>query len=249
MKKLIRNLIYKYDILFNFYFLYFFKPTDMLQNYLNEYSKKKKSNLKFIQIGANDGQKNDPIYKFIRRDKWTGLLIEPQKDIFDRLIDNYKDFKNLFFENVAIDHKEGMKDFFKIGFTNARWASGLSSFMREDIQKMIDAGYIDRKCRENGIIPPPNKEEWIKKELIETTTLENLIHKYNLLEIDLLMIDTEGYDFEIIKSIPFHKIKPKVIIYEHSHFQKDLKVECEKYLVEKGYSLIHTQSDSIASLN
>lgn len=107
MKKIIRNVVYQNDFLFWLYFSYFFNPKDKLQSFLNEYSKRKNNKIQFVQIGANDGQWNDPIYKFIRRDKWTGLLIEPQKDIYNRLIQNYNGFKNLLFENVAIDHQEG----------------------------------------------------------------------------------------------------------------------------------------------
>ena len=76
---MLRRIVFKYDTLFNLYYRYFYKPKDVLSSFLNNLSKSKKGKIFFIQIGANDGQWNDPIYKFIRRDRWSGILIEPQK--------------------------------------------------------------------------------------------------------------------------------------------------------------------------
>ena len=169
---------------------------------------------------------NDPIYKFIRRDRWGGILIEPQKIIFDLLSNNYKKQSNLFFENVAIDSTEGEKSLYKISFSNSSWAGGISSFIKNDIVKLIEAGYVERMAKDESIILPANKEEWICEEKVKVTTLKSLIPKYKVKKINLILIDTEGYDFEIIKTIPFEFIEPDVIIYEHSHFNETVKNEC-----------------------
>lgn len=245
---MIKRIIYSNNLLFKVYFNLFYKPKGSLSKFLNTYSKQNKNKLFFIQIGANDGQWNDPIYKFIRRDNWKGILFEPQKDIFETLLKNYKGIQGLTFENSAIDATVGKRDFYRIGFTNARWASGLSSFQKEDVQRMIDAGYIDRKCTEEGVSPPPDKQDWIIKVNVNINTIANVINKYNLRKINLIMIDTEGYDFEIIKTIPFDVIKPEVIIYEHTHFSNETKTECIHFLKGNNYKISHTISDTIAIL-
>lgn len=245
--RLLRWLVYSSDLLFYIYYKFIFRPKDDLQKFLDNFSRAKKGKVKFIQIGANDGMWNDPIYKFIRRDRWIGILIEPQKDIFHRLKYNYRKLKNnLVFENIAIDNASGEKKIYKISFTNARWASGISSFVKEDVQKMIDAGYVERMARQDNLVLPKIKNEWISEEYVKTTTLYDLVKKHNFFDIDLIMIDTEGYDYEIIKSIPFNIIFPKTIIYEHTHLSNDIKEECKKYLNAKGYSIIECQSDTIA---
>ncbi len=243
---MLRNIVFKYDIFFNLYYRHIYKPKDELSSFLNDLSKRKKSNLFFIQVGANDGNWNDPIYKFIRRDGWSGILIEPQKVIYDRLLENYKRLSNLFFENVAIDSAEGEKNLYKISFSNSQWAAGISSFIKNDIQKLIDAGYVDRMSKLEQLTPPSNQKDWICEESVKVTTLRNIISKHHLKQIDLIMIDTEGYDFEIIKTIPFDYIKPEVIVYEHSHFNEQIKTECSDFLINAGYKLIHTESDTIA---
>lgn len=245
---MLRRIVFKYDVLFNLYYRYFYKPKDVLSIFLDNLSDSKKGEIFFIQIGANDGQWNDPIYKFIRRDHWRGILIEPQKTIFERLRNNYKKQKNLIFENVAIDSTEGEKSLFKISFSNSQWAGGISSFIKEDIQKLIEAGYIERMSKVESIALPPNKEDWIGEEKVKVQTLKNIIEKYQVKKIDLIMIDTEGYDFEIMKTIPFEFIKPGVIIYEHSHLNETVKTECSDFLIKLGYRLIQTGSDTIAEL-
>ena len=62
------------------------------------------------------------------------------------------------------------------------------------------------------------------------------------------MIDTEGYDFEIIKTIPFDYIKPFVIVYEHSQFNDDVKNECRSFLKNFVYKTTPTEGNTIAEL-
>lgn len=248
MKILLRRIVFKYDILFNFYYRYLDKPKKELSIFLNNLSKKQNNEVFFIQVGANDGQWGDRIYTFIRRDGWRGILIEPQKVIFKRLLNNHKSRKNLFFENVAIDSTEGERGLFKISFTDSQWASGISSFIKKDIEKLIDAGYVERMAKAESIKLPNNKEEWICEEKVKVQTLKNIIEKYQVKKIDLIMIDAEGYDFEIIKTIPFEYIKPGVIVYEDSHFNDETKNECQRFLTNLGYKTTPAEGNTIAEL-
>ena len=43
----------------------------------------------------------------------------------------------------------------------------------------------------------------IKEEIVECINFNDLVHQEKINKIDLLQIDTEGYDFEIIYSIDF----------------------------------------------
>jgi len=248
MKVLLREIVFKYDILFRLYYNYLYKPLDKLSIFLDNLSRSKKGKLFFIQVGANDGKWGDKIYKFVRRDNWNGILIEPQKMIFERLLNNYNKRNNLFFENVAIDSTEGERNLFKISFTNSPWASGISSFIRNDIQKLIDAGYIERMAKAESVKLPANKEDWISEEKVKIQTLKNIIDKYQVKQIDLIMIDAEGYDFEIIKTFSFEHIKPSVIIYENSHFNEEINRDCQNFLIDFGYRIIPAEGNTIAEL-
>ena len=66
------------------------------------------SNIKtFIQIGSNDGRKNDPLYQYIRKNGWKGILVEPDLANFKKLTNNYNLVKGLIFENVGIGPGRG----------------------------------------------------------------------------------------------------------------------------------------------
>ncbi|MDA3872145.1 MAG: FkbM family methyltransferase [Candidatus Marinimicrobia bacterium] len=247
MKKILRNIVLKFDLLFQFYYRFLWRPKrNSIPCIINNLSKSKK--IYFIQIGANDGMYNDPLYKFIRRDNWEGILIEPQRNIFMRLKHNYKKMNNLIFENVAVCNKNGLKSLYKISFSDANWASSISSFRKEDVEALINSGYVEKKAIKEGIKLPTNRKEYITTEKVNCVTLENLILKYDITNIDMLMIDAEGYDFEIIKTINFNKVKPLNIVYEHTHLSKKEKIECKNYLKSAGYNLFEDISDTLAYL-
>src|SRR5687768_9883737 len=82
---------------------------------LDRYSQVKQ--VKFVQIGSNDGLGSDPLRQFIIRDHWKGILVEPLPDTFRKLLKNYEGYEHkaeLYFENVAISDKNELKTFYYI---------------------------------------------------------------------------------------------------------------------------------------
>src|SRR5262245_48292496 len=77
---------------------------DPAYEFFDAFSKGRRGQVTFIQIGANDGLRNDPIREFIVRDAWTGVLVEPLPDVFDLLKKNYsgRAAARLEFVNAAI---------------------------------------------------------------------------------------------------------------------------------------------------
>ena len=76
---------------------------------------------------------------------------------------------------------------------------------------------------------------------LETQTLNEIIEKtiYKNRKIDLLNIDTEGEDFNVLKSLNIKKYNPSIIIIE-SHLKsinEILKSKIYIFLVEKNYQL------------
>lgn len=208
--------------------------TDDIETVLGSFSKGKKD-IYFIEIGANDGVFGDPIHNFIVRDKWSGILVEPLKHIFDNLIENYQGQENLIFENVAISEKDETRDFWYLKILEEhtpKWAEGLGSFFSENV------------FSKSELIP--NINEYIIKVQVKCVTLESLIQKHDVNRIDVFVVDTEGYDFEIIKQIDFERFKPSIIVYEHTHLRDDDKYECKRYLRRKGYRVVQKSCNTLA---
>lgn len=202
---------------------------------------KKNKDFFFIQIGSADGKSGDPIYSFVVKYQWRGILVEPIPYLYEKLKENYKNQDRLFFENVAISSEAGDKNFYYIKSQNPEsestpWYERLGSLNREHLTKHVD------KIKKR--IPGDNL---IIREKVKCHNIDFLLNKYNVQKINLLHIDAEGYDYEIIKMIPFHKIKPDMIFYEEKHLGPGDRVLCKNLLKSNGYKLIKSK-DAFAYL-
>jgi len=77
--------------------------------------------------------------------------------------------------------------------------------------------------------------------VIQSKTWDTFVRDMAIETIDLLVLDCEGYEFEILKSIDFSTIKPKVIRYEYKHIPN--KDECDRYLIGHGYRIEYCKHD------
>jgi FkbM family methyltransferase len=218
--------------IFNKFLNYYWRPSfindidTVISKYLSN-----KSKFTFIQVGSNNGKSNDPLFKFIKLYKCTGVLIEPVKHIYDELLINYEGMEDIYFENIAISGDNLNKIFYEIKECNdlnlPNWYNQLSSFNLSTILS-----------HKNKI---PNIENLIIEKEIQTNSVETIIEKYRFKDLDILQIDTEGYDFEIIKTIDFNKIYPSVLIYEHKHLTKiDYRKSIQ--ILNKYYNFIRRTS-------
>ncbi len=191
----------------------------------------------FVQIGSNDGVIHDPLFQYINRYRWKGILVEPIDYYFERLKANYKDNPQLLFENVAISEKQEIRDFYRVkeelDFLPA-WSKGLGTF------------YPQVLLKHRWLIP--KLKNYIVKERVSCISLKQLFERHRVEKIDLLMIDTEGYDSEIIKQLDFDTIKPSIIIYEHKHLKTIDKKTCELLLEKQEYFLSKHFSNTMATL-
>lgn len=210
--------------------------TSSITAIISKYNLEKKSQVFFVQIGANNGVSNDPLNEFILNSCWSGILIEPLPDVFEVLKKNHKETKaNLLFENVAIGSLNGEVPFFYIDNSDQTlpvWTSQLSSFNRDVVVRNLGGHpqFIDR----------------IKSVNIKTLTLSALLEKHGLSKIDLLHTDTEGYDYEILKAIDFSNVHPDIIMFESIHLsKKDFKATVS-ILRNANYAVFVCGHDSIA---
>jgi FkbM family methyltransferase len=178
----------------------------------------------FIQVGATDGEENDPINQMIRRYNWRGVLLEPQPDVFRSLVKNYNGHEHLIFENAALASSDGELPFFTIP-----GQTGLGSFDKAVLHR---SGFKDFN---------------IVKGHVAAITASTLLKKYRE-RVDLLQVDTEGFDFEVIKMILSANIRPKIINYEHLHLSNVDRAACVDMLGWLGYKMLQgpLRIDSVA---
>jgi hypothetical protein len=93
-----------------------------------------------------------------------------------------------------------------------------------------------------------NQQGALKTITVPALTLESLLGKHRVERVDLLQIDTEGFDFEIIKMIDFQRMKPEIIHYENNFLNRRQKSECSRILGGQNYALLNLGIDTIAYL-
>jgi FkbM family methyltransferase len=186
----------------------------------------------FLQIGAHDGVSYDPIHEYVGRFHWRGLLVEPQPAVFEKLRENYAGEKQLLFENSAIAPRDGTLDLHCFENASAEDHASMLTSTRKHYLTM------------NG----DNHRGALKTITVPALTLESLLAKHRVERVNLLQIDTEGFDFEIIKMIDFKRMKPEIIHYENNFLNRRQKSECTRILGEQNYSLLNLGIDTIAYL-
>lgn len=233
---------------FRFYYKHLYKAkTGTLGSYIDCYSKSLKGKVSVLQIGANDGITHDPIHKFIKRDQWSGLLLEPQKDVFDQYLSKlYALDEDIQTMNAALGPQNEKTTIYKIAFSSKRWATGLATFNKEVLIKAFDDGRIERFASKYGDHIPKNPSLWIEEDEIEMLSVETVMAKSKMKTIDLLMIDTEGYDFKIIKLVLAANYLPDCIIFEAHHFTEEEKKACLDLLRSKNYSIQEFDGNRVA---
>ena len=181
----------------------------------------------FVQVGAHDGVMHDPLRKFILNNNWQGIFIEPQRDMLEKCKKNYQNIDKLQFVNIAVHPNESLITLYKVknpkDYSHTGWASINSDRFNNTIYK-----------------------DSILEEQISAKHLMKVIQENNFTSVDLLQIDTEGFDLEVIKMFDFNTLKPALIQYEHIHLSIDDKLETQNIISSFGYYLIEKKNDTIA---
>lgn len=189
----------------------------------------KKQKITLIQIGANDGSDNffmeDPVRDLIKNnDAIYATLVEPQKVEFENLKKNYEGYENrVEFINVAISNKNEPVKLYKNVHQNG--TTGHSSLLL-------------RQNESNTIFDEKSYE------IVDGITISKLMSNKDS-KIDILVIDTEGYDMEIIKQFIGEKIYPQVIYFEKPY---PLDNNDRLGLVETGESALSILLDKLQEI-
>jgi FkbM family methyltransferase len=195
----------------------------------------KASSICFVQVGGFDGKTGDPLYPYVTKYQWKGVIVEPQTEAFEALKSNYANEPQIILANAAVADHDGFQTLWRLrsGVQGLpAWAPQLASFDRDTV------------LRHKAQIP--NIEEFIEAKQVRCVTLDTLMRESGLDRIDVLQIDVEGYDYEILKLLDFEKYKPSIIRYEHAHLHPDDLDACLDMLVQHGYKVGFEQHDTIA---
>ena len=179
----------------------------------------------FVDIGSNIGLYSLNISNINSKYKKVKTFsIEPNPIIFERLKKNYQ---------LLVSQNK----FVKNNFLLKNCAIGDSESF----------GKIDKKVDHANVKIIKNKKININKKFIKIkiTKLSYLLKKYKIKNISCIKIDTEGYEFKIIKNF-FKKNNlkffPKYLIVEHNNEKNYIRNE--QIILKNNYEIIFTTNSN-----
>jgi FkbM family methyltransferase len=190
---------------------------------------------RFVQVGANDGVTLDPLRRQILLRQWSGVHVEPVPSIFERLRVN-TGCRRLALENVAIADRSGLLPFYSVSDDPAlgfpAWVKLLGSFRREVVES--HAQFVPQIASHVICTPVP------------TMTWGELLDRHGRDRIDIVQIDAEGYDYQLLRTFPFERCLPSLMMYEHRHLSEPDRQACRSLLERQGYELLPLEFDTLA---
>lgn len=198
---------------------------------LRELIGRKGDKITFVEIGANDGIDGDFLRPHIEALGMRGILVEPQPAVFERLRKNYEGIANVSFENCAISAVESELTLFcvEVGGQELEFASTLATSNRAAVESYA--------LETNGKIVELK---------VPSITPRTLLAKHGFEQVDIIQIDTEGMDFEILKSFDLVTTAPEIIHYESGQMKPAEQEESYRYLSERGFQVITCLGDTLA---
>ena len=190
----------------------------------------------FLQIGANDGEQRDPLRAEILGREWSGVLIEPVPFVFERLRRNYAGIQRVRLLNLAVADHDGHVPLYHLAESDdpslPRWYDALGSLRREVV------------ARHREFIP--DIEDRLVTTDVPCVTPSTLVDRYELGKVDVVQIDTEGFDYEILRRLPFDRLDPSLVIYEHHHLTDSDRGAARQLLEHHGFELFDESLDTVA---
>lgn len=186
---------------------------------------KRQRDIVFVEIGANDGKTNDPLHYFVKKYRWKGIAVEPVPEIFEKLRRTYQNDDNIIPVCAALADRNGSATFYQVepGPGVPESCSFLGSFSRDTL--LLHTHRF------------PEIHQHVIEQMVPTITFDTLVEQSGFKRIDVIMIDTEGYDYEVLKQIDFRRFRPILVIYEQIHLTDAEKSESKRLLESFGYKV------------
>ena len=184
------------------YVVWKFSPVRLIEKALGH-----REDVAVVVIGANDGPAGDPAFPLLQKHAgWRGTFVEPVPYLFEKLKNSYGSCGRFSFVNAAVSGKTSEEKFYFVSPAARRENPDLPSWVEQ--LGSFDRGLITGHL--NGRLEP-----YITEILVPTITLDELFSRTAQKRVDLLVIDTEGHDWEILRQLDLGKWKPEVLVFEN----------------------------------
>jgi FkbM family methyltransferase len=195
-----------------------------------------------LQVGACDGYTNDPIYHFVKKGCARAILVEPNPYAFGRLQKTYADVPNVTLVQTAIGDRDGEANLYRLKKT-------------ETGESEVDATLQIASFNKNHLKRIHSNPEEIECITVRCRSLSSLTTELGLGQIDLLQIDTEGFDASVVRMALEMSSPPACINFEHLHLRRsdrrplyDLLNARDYLLSYSGWNILALQTHMLKQL-
>ncbi len=163
----------------------------------------------YIDVGANH-PRIDSVTKAFYDNGWTGINVEPEKELYELLEDDRPNDINL---NMAVSSKVGSIEFYVSSIR------GWSTTSKEISTNLKD------------------KDSFSETRTIQAISLDEICKNNNVDSVHFLKVDVEGAEKDVLESFSFDKVRPWVCVVEATKptTQIDVSDEWEYILISKKY--------------
>ena len=191
-----------------------------------------KDNGYFVEVGASDGIHWSNTSGLLKAG-WTGVYIEPQTEVFAKLMINHNKNSNAILINKA------MSDY--VGSTRLYLGGSIST--------------IHRKTRDNYLKMEGFGQTGLADKRTEVVSVSTLDYELDWIKtpvgFEVLVIDVEGSEMDVLHGFSIHKYKPQLVIIEAHERASDIRLNekavcINEYMDDFRYECI--QSDEINNI-
>lgn len=153
----------------------------------------------FIEAGANDGITQSNTFYFEKYRGWRGILVEGIPDLFEKCVANRTNSRVFNCALVASSFTEPS--------VTMHYANLMSIVEGARGAAADDAGFIGEGL-EIQALPASFSVQ------VPARTLSSILDECNVVDIDLLSLDVEGYEGKVLGGLDLHRHRPKFICVE-----------------------------------
>lgn len=188
----------------------------------------------YVHVGANDGRLDDPVYRIARRNRWSGLLIEPTPLYFARLSDLHRGNRRMTLVNCGISETEGDMLLHHLAAEAEprypAWAPGCATLDRDRLLAVLEPHQ-------------PTAASDIAATPVNLRRLDSVLAAAEVGRTDLLVIDVEGHELSVLSSFDLAATAPRLMIVEAN---RGADAPVIALMREAGYAVHRIGDDLIA---
>lgn len=184
-----------------------------------------------VNIGALDGSTFDGTAGYVCAYRWRGLFVEPIPELFGRLLDFYKGFDGMRFENAAIAAHDGEVTMLRVA----------PALVDSGVVHQAFLGMSSLQPARNGLASESDRpivQQYGEEIRVPCLTVPSLLAKHEVESIDVIHVDVEGYDWMVLQQFDLWRWRPTVVRIEQSSLSSIERREARWYMRGAGLEVV-----------